>query len=218
MKAVIIGHSFVRRLRDEALPPPHFRLKDVAWHHSQKAISLATNLALDEVYQEVYTVSDGLVFISDLKLANSTLFNLKPELVVVDIGSNDIANVALCEPTRMLDMATQVFEFADSIQGAQAVVNAVLPRTNNISGHPSVFRQNATQYNVCLSNLCDPSFRVTFNKMRGFHGRWNEVGLEEPLPVASWSNDGIHCNATSLERYRQRIRHAMLAASHKCRA
>ena len=203
-------------MRDAILPKPQFRSKDVSWTQSEKACILAEKLNLNNVFEHVYTVADGLIFIADLDRADSSLTWVKPQVVVLDIGSNDIAGVDTFDPCCMLELANSTFEFADSIR-SQVVANAVLPRVSNMTASAEVFRQNSTQYNECLSNLCTTSDHVAFNKLRGFAWLFQAPGHKLPREVGTWSDDGIHCNSANMEHYANRVRHAMLKAANKCR-
>jgi hypothetical protein len=220
--AVLVGHSFIRRLRDDILANPHQkrRIRDITWTHPYRARVLAEGLNISDFITSVYTESDNLNFIGDLDRSYTSICHVDPMVVVIDIGSNDIAQCFSGDPWAMLALATQVHDFATSIQKGALhpliIINAVIPRINNMQCDPQTFRINAMQYNKCLGVLCDTKDGIVINKMRGFNFT-NTDRQEQPREVISWSNDGIHPDMPgSMERYRNRVRHCILDNLHRC--
>ena len=223
MDVFFVGHSYVRRLRDHYLPRPdrhrpytHVRRhprpdrRDVRPYQSRRAAALCRNINLDMNFNAAYTVGDDIVFVCDLPRSHREVRSVRPAVVVVDIGSNDIARLTAVDHSAMLRLAMDVHSFALSLDVAMVVLNAVLPRTDRLACSPETFLANAKSYNKILLNLAGSggSPCVVFNQMRGFFGQSSGSG---ELPVSSWSSDGIHPNRVdSMRRYRNRIRQCIL--------
>ena len=124
------------------------------------------------------------------------------ELLVLDIGSNDIARSKTVNKRAMELLAKFIFVWA-SLAPARCVISlGVLPRAASLRGSARgsalQFEQNRLYYNAALTSLCKNSNHMTFAKDRGFEGR-------DPIAsVSSWSDDGIH--PRSMEKYTRRLR------------
>ena len=215
MDAVMIGHSFIRRLRDETFPPrvAHRRIprgQDI--HHVQqnKARAFASKLRLDDNIRAIYTASNGINLIKDLHKSESLIFQIRPDMILIDIGSNDLANLTDQDHNSALNFAHQVLEFAESLPAHLIIINAILPRSESITCSPETFRYNASHYNRIVSTFCATSPHIKFNKMWGFNFHYDN-DTEQTRPVSLWSLDGIHCDTQiGRKQYRSRIRHALL--------
>ena len=209
MECVFVGHSYIRRLRDHYLLR-RFRYRDVRPHHVERACELARELELDNQFAGVYTAANDIVFIHELEHTRRTIATVKPGVVVIDIGTNDIARLTADDHVAILNLVTRVYEFARSLHVSLVVVNAVIPRCKGLSCSPDVFMTNAKRYNSILKTLVENSDNpaIVVNKMRGFFG---DGFSKNALPVLRWSSDGIHANnAESIKHYRNRTRHCVL--------
>jgi hypothetical protein len=221
MDAIFVGHSFIRRMRDEVLRVANNtrtrpRPRDISWTQPHGAQSFARHLRLHDMFHCVYTEANNINLVTDLDSAMSTISHVRPFLLLIDIGSNDVADVMTLDPNAMLRLATAVHDFAVQTAVPCVIINAILPRTGNISCDAAIFRGNAVLYNRFLASLCDD--RTThYNKMRGFAyiHQWSRRSSRE---VSTWSKDGIHCDSPiSMRRYINRIRQAVLAHAYRCR-
>ena len=199
----------IRRLRDHYLPR-RFRYRDGRPHHVERARELAKELGLDKQFAGAYTAADDIVFIRELEHTRRTIATVKPAVVVIDIGTNNIACLTADDHVAILNLVTRVYEFARSLHVSLVVVNVVIPRCKGFFCSPDVFMTNAKRYNSILNTLVEnndnPS--IVVNKMRGFFG---DGFSKNALPVLRWSSDGIHANnAESIKRYRNRTRHCVL--------
>ena len=218
MTALILGHSYIRNIRDFALPPRldqagnPLTMSDVDICQSRRAARLALKLSVQHHVSHVYTLSNSITFISDLQHCVPTVTDTKPTVVVIDIGSNDISYVAEPAPDIMLDLATEVFNFAKSLSVPCVVLHAVLPRTGFLHTTSDIFYNNSHLYNTILHDLCKSDTQIHFNKLRGFHCQYvNNVELKRP--VSDWSTDGIHPNKpASTQQYLRRLSHGLLDA------
>ena len=89
--AVLVGHSFIRRLRDS------FGFsQDVTDDNDVRLF--ARNLRVQQKFSEVYTYSSGLNVIGQLPHPRDILLIHGANLVVLAFGSNDFANLVARDP------------------------------------------------------------------------------------------------------------------------
>ena len=216
---VIIGHSFVRRLRDHLFTPrsSHGRPRgqDISFCHNTKAQLCAQKLGVSNNIRAVYTSGNDINLIADLHKSESLIHEIQPQIIVIDIGSNDIANIDHENHNIMLEFANRLIDFALALTAPLIIINSVLPRTERISSTPDQFRNNASHFNKFISVYVSDTSNIIYNKMRGFAYYYDANNKESPKPVHMWSQDGIHCDERSIQQYRNRIRHAILDNIHR---
>ena len=209
---VLVGHSFIRRFRDYHLPY-HAGGHDILQPNAVRAAQLSDALNLEHHVEGVHTYADNVVMADDLTHSIPLIRAVRPNIVLMDIGSNDLANLHMTDHFSSLDLATRVFDIAKQYNEQRSVpmviINSILPRSNNIACMADVFLRNAEHYNNVVSNYCDKK-KIIYNKQRGFH--FMEIqGQQVSHPVSSWSKDGIHCDIPqSMAQYTQRLRRAIL--------
>lgn len=221
MQITLAGHSFIRRLRDHVMVSGsptsrenNTRPHDITPGHPSHAAAAVRGLRLDHHFEAVHTVSDNIIFIADIITARHIIIHSRPTVLVVDIGSNDIARFDSVKPREMLNLAHTLHLELIRIAAPLTIINAVLPRDAGIVSTPAVFRENAHIFNQIIAELSTLCHNVIFNKLRGFqHHHIN--GHDVPRPVTEWSSDGIHCSPSALPTYAQRIRHAILDNCHR---
>ena len=204
---LLVGHSFIRRFKNFMVP--QFYNKDiVCGMHDHAAGQFAVNLRIDTHYQKIYTFSHGLTSINQLPWALESIRQTNPIVTVIDIGSNDLANLTTYDPNQCLILATATFNFAESLtqQGISVILHGIIPRRGRIDCSYEVFLDNSTYYNKVLKLLCEDASQIHFHKLRGFH---NPMDIHcSSLP---WSLDNIHCNSPSGRRkYQAQLRHGLL--------
>ena len=120
------------------------------------------------------------------------------ELLVLDIGSNDIAQSKTVNKRAMELLAKFIFVWA-SLARARCVISlGVILRAAGLRGSARQFEQNRLYYNAVLTSLCKNSNHMNSAKDTGFEG-------SDPIAsVSSWSDDGIH--PRSMEKYSHRLR------------
>ena len=166
MDLLFVGHSYVRRLRDHYLQRPdrhrpytHVRRhprpdqRNVRPYQSRGTATLCRNINLDVNFNAAYTVGDDIVFVCDLPISHRDVRSVRPAVVMVDIGSNDIASLTAVYHGAMLRLAMDVHSFALSLDVAMVVLNTVLPQTDRLACSPETFLANAKSYNKILLNL-----------------------------------------------------------------
>ena len=212
MDVAFLGHSFIRRLRDDCIINNTNRLgHDIGTHSEIKAAQLAKCMGVHHHVRRIYTHSNYIVTIKDLARCAILVSNIKPKIVMIDIGSNDIAHITKVNPALMLNLATQLTDFASQLSTEVVILNGILPRTAGISADVVTFQKNSDLYNTFLKNICDTSKNMVYNKLRGFTHTWID-NVEHSRPVSDWSTDGIHCNTTqSMKQYRTRVKQAILS-------
>ena len=227
LSGAVIGHSFVRRLRQDLLKRHHNQPTltmgtgmKTPWVSPQVRLSRALGVA--HAFKDIHLESNNIVFIRDLYHAVQSLSDVTLSVVLIDIGSNDLAHVDYFNPVLVLKLATMVIDFAIELNARGVVINAILPRTGRMTSNPDTFRQNADLYNTIINDFCETNPKLTFNKMRGFsqtvlhRSATKSERQQPPRMVASWSNDGIHCDRQdSLKRYQKRTKFALLEAGSK---
>jgi len=212
MNVTLVGHSFVRRVQVGLIPGS--RGHDIETPESARHFS--TLLQVSDHFKYVYTCAQHLNMVYHLPEYTHTIMKTSPSIVVLDIGSNDLAHITDVQPDISLQLATQIVQFAKSLidYGVKLIlINSILPRTGRISCSPEVFTKNAQSTNSYLKQLTDVEQRIKFNKLRGFFG--TDQAYSSPPTVETWSNDGIHCNKNGSEQlYAKRLRHGLLFHKH----
>ena len=151
----------MRRFRDWI--SPCLPRSDVQPSNKTRSATIATALRLDKHFRYVYTVSDNIVFLQDLINALPSILCLHAQIVVIDIGSNDLSS--RCPKTTVF-IANEIFSLANNVCAPRVVINAVLPRVGNLACSPDTFLLNSRDLNNYLSTLC--SLTSTTINSRGF--------------------------------------------------
>ena len=174
--AVLVGHSFVRRLRGS-----FGFFQDVT--DDNDARLFARNLRVQQKFSEVYTYSSDLNVIAELPHPRDIPLIHGANLVVLDFGSNDFTNLVARDAQFVSDYANTIREWCTNTQ-VHTVVQAVLPRYIGIHSHEDDFRWNAETYIRSIrENLPYGDPHIRFNKMQG---------MMEPAFRQLVLHDGIH--------------------------
>ena len=190
---VLVGHSFVRRLRES-----FGYFQDVT--DDNDARLFARSLRVQQKFSEVYTFSSELNVIDDLPHPRDIPLIHGANLVVLDFGSNDFANLVARDAQFVSDYANSIRNWCTNTQ-VHTVVQAVLPRYRNIRSHEDDFLWNAETYNRSIREnlpLGDPHIR--FNKMQG---------MMEPAFRNLVLHDGIHV-ADPQGKYLARLKKSLM--------
>ena len=107
-------------VRRHAGPEGH----DVRPYQRCWAPALCWRINLDELFNTAYMVGDDMVFVGDLPRSRRDVRAVKPAVVVVDIGSKNIACLTAADHGAMLRLAMDVHKFALSPNVAMVVLNA----------------------------------------------------------------------------------------------
>ena len=220
---LLVGHSFIRRLRDHLSPHEHGkRGRDISESrpHLAKAAAHSANIA--DCVRGVYTSSQRINLISDLWKSESTAISIRPSFVLLHVGSNDLAQMTHVNKTSAENSAMLVVDFANSLVndlGVNRVIfNSVVPRdSSNMRCTADVFSTNMHHFNSVLLKEADKHKHLIYNHLHGFY-KVKVDNKDLPLAISTWSHDGIHCNETAMTKYVQRTRFGIisaLATTHK---
>ena len=163
----------------------------------------------------LYTAAQGINLVANLWKAEYSVINVHPEIVIMHVGSNDLAHIVDSQAT--VNLAERMIDFCLKLHaelGVQIVIfNSVVPRdSQNMTTNPETFLQCMTTYNTKLRQELDQYSPLAFNHIHGFY-KMKVNNQDQPLPVSSWSPDGIHCNNQYMKKYIQRTRLAILRAA-----
>ena len=168
-KALIIGHSFVRRLRS-----------DLERYFDARA---DIHFGLDQS-MDVFLYGVGGLTVSQLRgRCSRQVRDVSPDIVLLEIGTNDLGNIP---PEIVGSNIHDLVEFAHSTLGVPMVgVSLVIPRRLRESGLPdSAFNSLAEKLNRYLSVVLDDMPFVFV---------WRHKELES-LHRAVLLPDGVHLN------------------------
>ena len=194
---LLIGHSFIRRVRNVWIPSVHGQGHDLL--SVNEARMAAISAGLGNVCNKLYTMSTGINLISDLIRTLETVADKRPDIVCLHVGSNDLANMPQEHLINAEYFATMCFQFALRLvrdyQVKHVILLQCLPRTRLRNGTAVSFAANMRYFNAALDEFCSTNDQIDFVGIRGFaHKKVN--GVDVPRPVSEWSLDGIHCRRT----------------------
>ena len=168
MDVILVGHSFVRRFRDAKIRRQRNPTdRDINVHQKSRAASMAASMRLSRHINGVYTISESIIYFHHVLQLRDVILSVSPREIVVDIGSNDLARITTVNPRRILQLAAELHTFVLNLDLHLVVINAILPRTAALSCTPATFAANARYYNTFMSDFCDTSPHLVFNKQRG---------------------------------------------------
>jgi hypothetical protein len=217
MNVTVLGHSFIRRLRDDLIPPHNGRGYDINAHNPTKAARLAHAMGVSDHVTGIYTECNNMAFISDLDRSEPLISRTSPGIVLIDMGSNDVAHMERTDPNNILLLATQLTDFASELQVGVVIINSILPRTARISCSAEIFKANADLFNLFVNNICSTSDTLVYHRIRGFSHTCID-GTERERKVSEWSTDGIHCTTKeSKKQYMRRVRRAILTEVNRAK-
>ena len=174
---VLIGNSFIRRLRDNYVVPENGRKQDRDVSESRPHVAQYAAQAADLGHRVtgLYTAANDINLIEHLNKAETTVRNVMPSIVLLHVGSNDLAHVVTVNPMKTLELATLVVDFAEYLHKQLhvecVIINSVVPRnSNNMSCSAEVFRANMAHFNAVIENYCVSSRKqgLIYNHLRGF--------------------------------------------------
>lgn len=191
---LILGHSFVAGL-----------LHHLDHNGQDNGQQLAKKLNIDNIVQEIHLHGQRGALISSpsYTLPHSLLTQVKPDFVILDLGTNDLAN-----GTSPFTVAAQLTDLADKLRSryhvSQVMICSVINRTSHLrTMTPQQFASAAYQCNGYLRDLADISPHTTYHVHKGF---WMD-------PDQNWSTDGLHPNTPAgRAKYIKSIRRAVFLA------
>lgn len=208
LKCIILGHSFVSRffLRIRSLFGP----KKLSRH-------AAEYLKVSDYFSNIFIMGRGGARTENFFLPWHTMRCIRPNLVLIDTGSNDLVNarkdidyISQC----VLDLALLIKFTLD----CDVVICSVVPRAAGLRRlSEGAFRTRMMRYNAVLSDMVKSSFfGIHFHHHKGFYKI--QDGRDTDLPVSAWSEDLIHPSEEGWEKYRVSLRKPMLDYARAKRA
>lgn len=195
MRGLVIGHSFVSGLSD------HFSSQI---SHSLTPSRTASLLQVSNVVEHItlYGIR-GACVLPSFSLPLTYLSTHSPHFVIIDLGTNDIA-----QGTDPLNVAMALLELAQTLCSLYSVkhvfICSVLFRADTRAS--SKINQNIFRLNGYLKNLCQIENNIWYWRHKGF---W----ATDPL---QWSRDGLHPNSTRGRKlYKTSLRSAIFKAAGK---
>lgn len=173
---LLLGHSFVHSLHSHLTPD-----------NSLSGAAIARKLNIEQIIQEFHMQGDrgARVCSSAFTLPHRLLQRLRPDFVILDYGTNDLAI-----GTPPFEVAAKLVELAEKLRKqyhvAAVAICSIINRDRGIYNlSPSQFAAAAYQVNNYLRNFVQADLRTHYHVHKGF---WT-------TPIAQWSRDGIHPNS-----------------------
>ena len=178
--------------------------------------AIRTGVSTLSTCRRLFMLGNNLNLIEDLDDTTAAqIEKINPTLLLLNIGSNDLANLCCIDTATCEQLADSAVEFAESIGNTPTVVfYSVIPRSKRISSSPEVFLENMKAFNAKLQDLCAPFTKIHYERMRGFYSD----ATNQSRKVDEWSDDGIHLRThdkngkpASMPTYQKRLKHTILA-------
>lgn len=201
---VIVGHSYVRRLRQSQAPSPFSGRRDITRHDVMAARHFARNLSIAGYFDQIYTFSENINLSGDL----TESFRTRSNLLIMNFGSNDISRLRTVDKIKVQHLAEVHFDWAMNSGAKMVLFIGVLQRTGRLQGSVACFGENRDIYNNHLRNLCEGKRNAMFGRVRGYETTTDAA--RKQLSVCDWSSDGIHPDRWS--HYAKRLKYLMMNA------
>ena len=198
MHGILVGHSFVRRIRNHCAV-----YRDIDFQrgrNSRDARELASSLGWYNCINYAYTLSDSCNIYQDLPQN----FTTQCDILVLNMGSNDLACLSRIDRNAVHRLVHKYFEWALRTGARSVVIIGVLRRTGRLRCTSDVFNANRQTFNRKMKSLCARVDKTHFQKLRGFES----TSGQHSLSVARWSQDGIH--PSSMTHYIRRLAFAVM--------
>ena len=155
--------------------------------------SIAADKAeLAEMVSGLFTASQNINLVCDLWKAESTVVAIRPEIVLLHVGSNDLAHIVQDDELAFAAIATFVVDFAkgllDHFGVRFVIINSMVQRnSNNMSCSADVFLKNMTHFNRKIRHLSEAVQGVSYNHLHGFYRR-KVQNKDVALPISCWES------------------------------
>jgi lysophospholipase L1-like esterase len=204
---VIIGHSFVVGLDQ------HFRDR-YRGPEGKYPCFLANQLKVDHNIKAICMLGQSGAKAVGFDTPAYTLGKIKPDIILIDLGTNDLAQAIPVETVR-----DKLVSLADDLQNTHnAVVGimSILPREKGIHTSALEFKAKAGLCNLSLKIAIRNLKPIFFFSHKGFWERQILMGSQTfkvERQVEEWSKDGIHPNSQEgRKNYKNSIRTAICQA------
>ena len=207
MEAFIMGHSFVYGLQE------HFSNKYRDPSSLEKMI--AEELKVSHNIRRVWLWGKRGATVTTMIPPTLLLANIKPDITVIDLGTNDIVQGVSAQniADRLMQGARELLSYTKVV-----VIMSVVPRTAGLRQQSAEeFRQKMNEVNEALKRHVSihKDEPVIFVMQKGFYEMVLPEGGKCEKPVHLWSSDGIHPNFEGKELYKNSLRTALCRALKK---
>ncbi len=222
LRALIIGHESVANL--EWFSYSKTTVEGLANHVARGFVHQenlnAKWLDIDILYRDVYYEYLPKALDEARDHVEQSVEDLKPNVVILDLISNDLAE--LSDGRTPNDVAASVFDFGFRLKekyGVQVVdIFSCLRRTAELDcSTPKEFKKRISDCHAAIRVPCSYNFNVDFVKLSGFERLRHRRRLE--MPVAYFSENGKvpgpDFNSFGFEKYRLNVRQALQSAVPK---
>ncbi|KAK3106907.1 hypothetical protein FSP39_002645 [Pinctada imbricata] len=182
LKVSLIGHSFIRRLRDYIYLNP----EDV-------------NVRLDQSRFTVsYVARGGLTVPRLFELSEFTHFPERPHFVFLPLGGNDIS----CSAPNIQRTASDILNYAqylvEGVDVQHVIIGQVLRRTKSTN---IAYNDDVMELNNLLTTLCSDHPKISFWRHRGF---WASLDYLD--------TDGVHIRSDLEGKYSRKYLQSIKSA------
>eukprot|EP00057_Strongylocentrotus_purpuratus_P010762 XP_011665236.1 PREDICTED: uncharacterized protein LOC105438741 [Strongylocentrotus purpuratus] len=184
---LVLGHSYISRLNQYIARDP-----------KRDNLSLEKSSVLSFMY-DVGHDQPGSVFSASSQL--DLVWNLSPDAVVLDLGSNDLCDGRATTESTMLSIVDLALRIARIPGVRHVLVCSIIPRLFVPNWKPN-FNANVQDTNRLLAKFLEGLPNVHFWRHRSF--ALNHTRL--------FSSDGFHFNDAGMLRYYRSVRGAVMKA------
>lgn len=184
---LVLGHSFVRRMRD--------------WLHRER------DLHLGLIQAEIHYHGVGGYTLFHLWDELSLIHSLTPQVLVLDIGSNDLSYLSMSPHTFVQELHQFVLYVMQHTAVRQVAIMQVFYR--NVGYVPRTHQRSLYEYNVIvrevnvlLANMCKNSQSIHLGTIRGM---WRDY----PNYIKP---DGVHFNEQGMWKHRWNYRRVIITS------
>ena len=207
LKVVVLGHSFVSGLDQ------HFRAKYKGQPQALES-HIALELKVDRNIASVTLLGQSGAKALNFEAPTYILDKIRPNIIILDLGSNDLAEGIVPEVVR--DKIVAIAEGLQDAYSAAVGILSVLPREKGVSLGPAAFRQAFEAYNLSVKIATRNLTPIFFFSHKGFWEQQVTMGqaiFKLPMLLEAWSKDGIHPNSIEgRKKYKNSIRTAICQA------
>ena len=140
--------------------------------------------------------------VSNLDVFVDELIDSAPSIILVDLGSNDMARVNADEPHRT---ALALVQFMEKIQRVIHCEVVFIEQFYRVCDNDFLVNSRIRNFNRCLFHLSFNMRGMTFFRHSNMWSNWRSFLL----------SDGVHLNSNGHRRYRRSYRGALLQASER---
>ncbi|XP_069104316.1 uncharacterized protein [Argopecten irradians] len=180
---LILGHSFVRRLRDDLTG---------SW----------TNLGFDIDSVRVHCIGKGGSRVRDLPFMSSSISEIQPKIVLLQIGGNDLDSTDHdCVAERLPNDLISVAQWLRAGFGVgQVGIMQLFYRTRTRSVPVDIYNRAVDSVNDRVKMMCEEAQGCFY---------WRHKGLKTAA-LLCLKQDGVHLSPAGLRKFKFSLRGAVL--------